>query len=90
MRYNGFLAADINGDPAPGLFVGPGAGARSAESRPRRCRKGVSFEWTELTYQEILAGNSALRGVPAGDPAGVLWCWRRQYESLDAADRRSS
>jgi multidrug efflux pump len=58
MRYNGFLAADVNGGPAPGYSSGQAqdAIARIAkEVLPR----GVTFEWTELTYQEILAGNSA-------------------------------
>jgi multidrug efflux pump len=58
MRYNGFLAADINGRAAPGFSSGQAqeAVARiAAETLP----PGVSFEWTELTYQEILAGNSA-------------------------------
>jgi multidrug efflux pump len=33
--------------------------------------KGIVYEWTELTYQEILAGNSAALVFPALDPAGV-------------------
>jgi multidrug efflux pump len=69
MRYNGFLSADINGGAAPGLFVGPGAG-RGRAHRAETLPQGITFEWTELTYQEILAGNSPL-GVPAGDPAGL-------------------
>ncbi len=58
MRYNGFLAADVNGGPAPGYSSGQAqdAIARIAhETLPR----GIAFEWTDLTYQEILAGNSA-------------------------------
>ena len=59
MRYNGFLAADVNGGPAPGYSSGQ---ARAAIERIARetLPTGVSFEWTELTYQEILAGNSAV------------------------------
>ena len=38
MRYNGFLAADINGGAAPGYLVRAGAGQRSSGSRPRPCR----------------------------------------------------
>jgi multidrug efflux pump len=63
MRYNGFLAADVNGGPAPGYSSGQAqdAIARIAqETLPR----GVSFEWTDLTYQEILAGNSAVWVFP--------------------------
>jgi multidrug efflux pump len=33
MRYNGFLSADINGGPAPGLLLGPGAGRGQAHRR---------------------------------------------------------
>jgi multidrug efflux pump len=63
MRYNGFLAADINGGPAPGFSSGQAQQAVeriAAETLP----PGISFEWTELTYQEILAGNSAVWVFP--------------------------
>jgi multidrug efflux pump len=63
MRYNGFLSADVNGRPAPGFSSGEAQAAIeriAAEALPR----GFSFEWTELTYQEILAGNSALLVYP--------------------------
>ena len=63
MRYNGFLAADVNGRAAPGYSSGQAQAAVqriAAETLP----PGVSFEWTELTYQEILAGNSAVWVFP--------------------------
>src|SRR5262245_13949236 len=63
MRYNGFLAADINGNAAPGYSSGEARAAVeriAAETLPR----GFDFEWTELTYQEILAGNSAIVVYP--------------------------
>jgi multidrug efflux pump len=63
MRYNGFLAADINGGPAPGYSSGEARAAMeriAAETLP----PGIGFEWTELTYQEILAGNSAILVFP--------------------------
>jgi multidrug efflux pump len=63
MRYNGFLAADINGRAAPGFSSGQAQDAVeriAAQTLP----PGVSFEWTELTYQEILAGNSAVWVFP--------------------------
>jgi multidrug efflux pump len=59
MRYNGFLSADINGGPAPGYSSGE-AQAAVARIAAETLPKGFEFEWTELTYQEILAGNSAL------------------------------
>jgi len=63
MRYNGFLSADVTGGPAPGYSSGQAQAAVeriAAETLP----KGISFEWTELTYQEILAGNSAVLIFP--------------------------
>ena len=63
MRYNGFLSADINGRAAPGFSSGEAQAAVeriAAETLP----KGIGYEWTELTYQEILAGNSSLWMFP--------------------------
>src|SRR6059036_1813566 len=63
MRYNGFLAADINGGPAPGYSSGQAQDAVkriAAETLP----PGIAYEWTDLTYQEILAGNSAVYIFP--------------------------
>jgi multidrug efflux pump len=59
MRYNGFLSADINGGAAPGFSSGE-AQAAVARIAAETLPKGFEFEWTELTYQEILAGNSAI------------------------------
>jgi multidrug efflux pump len=63
LRYNGFLAADLNGRPAPGYSSGQAQDAIeriAAETLPA----GIGFEWTELTYQEIIAGNSAVWVFP--------------------------
>lgn len=62
-RYNGFLAADISGGPAPGYSSGQAQEAIeriAAETLPA----GITYEWTELTYQQILAGNSAVLIYP--------------------------
>jgi multidrug efflux pump len=58
-RYNNYLSADINGAPAPGYSSGQ---ARHAVERLARetLPNGIDFEWTELTYQQILAGNTTL------------------------------
>ena len=56
-RYNAYVSADINGGPAPGVSSGQAQAALekiAAEVLP----KGVTFEWTDLTYQEILSGNT--------------------------------
>ncbi|HEV8598189.1 MAG TPA: multidrug efflux RND transporter permease subunit [Gemmatimonadales bacterium] len=58
LRYNGYPAADISGGPAPGISSGQAQEAMerlAAETLPN----GIGFEWTELTYQQILAGNTA-------------------------------
>jgi len=80
MRYNGFLAADINGGPAPGYSSGQAQEAVkriAAETLP----PGVSYEWTDLTYQEILAGNSAVLIFPLSILL-VFLVLAAQYESL--------
>jgi multidrug efflux pump len=63
MRYNGFLAADVNGRAAPGFSSGQ-AQAAVARIAADTLPPGIAYEWTELTYQEILAGNSAIWVFP--------------------------
>jgi len=63
MRYNGYPAAEINGGPAPGFSSGQ-AEALIAKLTSENLPKGAAFEWTELTYQRILAGNSAVYVYP--------------------------
>ena len=80
MRYNGYLSADISGGPAPGYSSGQAQDAIeriAAETLP----KGIGYEWTELTYQEILAGNSAVLVFPLAILL-VFLVLAAQYESL--------
>jgi len=63
MRYNGYPAAEINGAPAPGYSSGQGEALMSKiadNSLPR----GMAYEWTDLTYQRILAGDTAIYVYP--------------------------
>jgi multidrug efflux pump len=63
MRYNGFRSADLNGGPAPGYSSGQAQQAIVrilAETLP----KGMGYEWTELTFQQEIAGNTALLVFP--------------------------
>jgi multidrug efflux pump len=63
VRYNGYTAADINSGPAPGYSSDQAQAAAeriAAETLPR----GVKFEWTDLTYQQILAGNAGIWVFP--------------------------
>ena len=63
MHYNGYPAAEINGGPAPGFSSGQ-AQRRIAEVLERELPNGMAFEWTELTFQEILAGNTMILIFP--------------------------
>ncbi|QYY28604.1 MULTISPECIES: efflux RND transporter permease subunit [Cupriavidus] len=79
-RYNGFTAADMNGGPAPGFSSGQAQAAAeriAAETLP----KGIGFEWTELTYQDILAGNAGVWIFPLCVLL-VFLVLAAQYESL--------
>jgi NodT family efflux transporter outer membrane factor (OMF) lipoprotein len=63
MRYNGYPAAEINGAPAPGFSSGQAEAAMSqlvSDNLPR----GMNYEWTDLTYQRILAGDTAMYVYP--------------------------
>jgi multidrug efflux pump len=63
MHYNGFLTAEINGGAAPGYSSGQ-AEAAMEKLLQDELPNGMSFEWTDLTYQQILAGNSAIFVFP--------------------------
>jgi len=58
LRYNAYPAADINGGPAPGVSSGQAVAAMERLAR-ETLPNGIGYEWTELTYQQILAGNAA-------------------------------
>ena len=63
MHYNGFITAEINGAAAPGYSSG------QAEKAIEKLLKeelpnGMTYEWTDLTYQQILSGNTALLVFP--------------------------
>ncbi|KEQ03532.1 MAG: efflux RND transporter permease subunit [Alphaproteobacteria bacterium] len=79
-RYNGFLAADINGGPAPGYSSGQAQAAIEKIVR-ETVPQGIDFEWTDLTYQEILAGNSSIVVFPLALLL-VYLVLAAQYESL--------
>ncbi|MHC8339396.1 efflux RND transporter permease subunit [Pseudomonas sp. HLT2-19-2] len=63
MHYNGFITAEINGAAAPGYSSGQAEKAIEKllmEELPN----GMTYEWTDLTYQQILSGNTALFVFP--------------------------
>ncbi len=63
MRYNGYPAAEINGGPAPGYSSGQ-AEAMITKIANESLPKGMEMDWTELTFQRILAGNTAIYVYP--------------------------
>lgn len=80
MHYNGFTTAELNGGPAPGYSSGEAQAAIEkilAETLPH----GMTYEWTELTYQQILAGNTGLIVFPLVILL-VFMVLAAQYESL--------
>ena len=62
-HYNGFPTAEINGGAAPGYSTGQAQDAMERLAK-NNLPNGMSFEWTELTYQQILAGNTAVLVFP--------------------------
>lgn len=79
-RYNGFRSGDINAGPAPGYSSGE-AQEVMVRILDETLPEGVSYEWTDMTYQEILAGNTALLVFPLCIFL-VYLVLAAQYESL--------
>ena len=80
MRYNGFLAADINGNTTQGYSTGQSQAA-VARIAKETLPKGIDYEWTDLTYQEIIAGNTSLYVFPIVILL-VFLVLAAQYESM--------
>jgi len=78
-HYNMYPAAEINGSTLPGISSGQAISMMSnllnAELPP-----GFDFEWTELSLQQILAGNVALLVFPLS-VIFVFLALAAQYES---------
>ena len=86
-RYNAYRAADINGGPAPGFSSGQAQAAMSKildETLPR----GMSYEWTDLAYQQLVSGSTASLGLPAVRAVRVPGA-RRAIRESDACRWRS-
>jgi multidrug efflux pump len=80
MHYNGFTTAELNGGAAAGFSSGEAQAAIEkilAETLPN----GMTYEWTELTYQQILAGNAGMFIFPLIILL-VFMVLAAQYESL--------
>ena len=59
LRYNGYPSADINGGPAPGYSSGQAQEAIEGIMHDV-LPNGIGYEWTDLTYQQKLSGNTAV------------------------------
>ncbi|MEB0131806.1 efflux RND transporter permease subunit, partial [Pseudomonas sp. CCI2.4] len=62
-HYNGFITAEINGAAAPGYSSGQAQEAIEKLLKDE-LPNGMTYEWTDLTYQQILSGNTALLVFP--------------------------
>ncbi|MGE0653239.1 MAG: efflux RND transporter permease subunit, partial [Alphaproteobacteria bacterium] len=80
MRYNAFRSADLTGNPAPGFSSGQ-AQDKITQILNETLPQGFDFEWTELTYQQILAGDTAILIFPLCLLL-VFLVLAAQYESL--------
>lgn len=56
-HYNGFRSSDINGGPAPGYSSGE-AQAAMAKILDETLPRGMTYEWTDLAYQQMVSGNT--------------------------------
>ncbi|MGE0755098.1 MAG: efflux RND transporter permease subunit, partial [Alphaproteobacteria bacterium] len=80
MRYNGYRSADISSAASFGFSSGQAEQAIVGilnEVLP----PGITYEWTDLTYQRILAGNTAIYVFPLCVLL-VFLVLAAQYESL--------
>ncbi|WP_428420693.1 efflux RND transporter permease subunit [Methylibium sp.] len=62
-RYNGFYTADFNGAAKPGFSSGE-AQAEMEKILKETLPRGIGYEWTELVYQEKIAGNTMIYIFP--------------------------
>jgi multidrug efflux pump subunit AcrB len=62
-RFNGYASADINGGPAPGHSSGESQAA-IAKILDENLPAGMAYEWTDLAFQQIDAGDAALFVFP--------------------------
>ncbi|WP_370305385.1 efflux RND transporter permease subunit [Sinimarinibacterium flocculans] len=79
-RYNGFPSADLNGAAAPGYSSGEAIAIidrLAAETLP----PGMTYDWTEITYQQVVA-SGALGIVLVLGVLFVFLVLAAQYESL--------
>ncbi len=62
-RYNMFTSADVAGNTLPGISSGQMIAAVERLGR-EHLPSGFAYEWTDLAYQQILAGNTLVYVFP--------------------------
>ena len=62
-RYNSLYTADFNGAPKPGFSSGE-AQAEMEKILKETLPRGMGYEWTDLVYQEKIAGNTMVYIFP--------------------------
>jgi len=77
-RYDGVSSVEILGMPAPGKSTG--TAMAEMESLARDLPRGISYEWTALSYEEQRAGSQA-GALYAISLAVVFLCLAALYES---------
>ena len=80
VHYNGLPAADITGNAAPGFSSGQATRAME-EVLDASLPQGMSYEWTDLTFQEKAAGNTAMIVFPLAVLFAFLFL-AAQYDSF--------
>jgi len=80
MHYNGYPSAELNGSPAPGYSSDQAQLAIEAVLA-KTLPTGIEYEWTEVTYQQVLAGNTMVYVFPLVVLL-VFMVLAAQYESL--------
>ncbi|KZN44696.1 efflux RND transporter permease subunit [Pseudoalteromonas luteoviolacea] len=80
MHYNGYVTAELNGSPAPG-YSSDQAQQAIEKVLAKTLPEGMAFEWTEVTYQQILAGNTMVYVFPLVVVL-VFMVLAAQYESM--------
>ena len=79
MRYNMYSATAITGNTAPGVSSGE-AIAMMEKLADEQLPQSMSFDWTELTYMQLQAGNAAIYVFALG-VVFVFLVLAAQYES---------
>ena len=60
IRYNGYPAADLIGDADPKVFSSAQVIAKLTEIAQKVLPPGITFEWTDISYQQVKQSHAAI------------------------------